>query len=85
MIYDTGSANLWIDSAKCEDVGCKNHKQYDGSLSDTYKHVGLNLDVEFGTGELQGEVNQDTVFMGPVQVDSQAFAEITSESGAVFA
>lgn len=26
VIYDTGSANLWIDSTKCGNKGCKNHK-----------------------------------------------------------
>lgn len=52
VIYDTGSANLWINSAQCVDEGCTNHKQYDNKKSKSFERVGLELDVEFGTGEL---------------------------------
>lgn len=45
VIYDTGSANIWINSKHCRDSGCVNHKQYDSSESSTYKKVGLTLDV----------------------------------------
>jgi len=45
-----------LNSARCNDYGCKNHKQYDGSKSASYEHLGYDLDVEFGTGELMGEV-----------------------------
>lgn len=38
----------------------------------------------FGTGELNGEVNADNVWVGGIEVDSQDFAEITQENGAVF-
>lgn len=54
VIYDTGSANIWINSKHCSDAGCVNHKQYDSSSSPNYKKNGLNLDVQFGTGELIG-------------------------------
>lgn len=77
VIFDTGSANLWIDSSKCKEVGCKNHKQYDGSKSSTYQPVGYALDVMFGTGELNGEVNSDNVWVGGIEIDTQDFAEIT--------
>jgi cathepsin D len=85
MIFDTGSANIWINSARCKDYGCKNHKQYDSSKSSTYKHLGYDLDVEFGTGELMGEINADDVYVGGVKIDSQDFSEIVQENGDVFA
>lgn len=69
VIFDTGSANIWINSARCHDVGCINHKQYDGSKSSTFKHLGYDLDVEFGTGELIGEINADDVYVGGVRID----------------
>ena len=53
----------------CRDTGCVNHKQYDHTKSSHYKKVGLDLDVEFGTGELEGSVNEDTVFVGGIEVD----------------
>lgn len=85
VIYDTGSANFWIDSSKCEDRGCVNHKRYNGANSPTYNHVGLSLEVQFGTGGLSGEINEDTVYFGGVAVEKQGFAEIVQEDGDVFA
>ncbi|CAD8133714.1 unnamed protein product [Paramecium octaurelia] len=85
VIFDTGSANIWLNSARCNDYGCKNHKQYDGSKSPTYEHLGYDLDVEFGTGELMGEINADTAYVGGVSIAKQEFAEIVRENGDVFA
>ena len=62
-----------------------NHKQYDGSKFSTHKDVGADLDVEFGTGELQGLINADDVYLGGVQVKEQNLAEITHEIGPIFA
>lgn len=85
VIFDTGSANFWINSKKCTDVGCLNHKQYDGRESDNYKNIGFGLEVEFGTGALSGEINEDLVYVGGIGVQNQDFAEIVSEDGDVFA
>ncbi|CAD8044662.1 unnamed protein product [Paramecium primaurelia] len=85
VIFDTGSANIWLNSARCNDYGCKNHKQYDGQKSLTYEHLGYDLDVEFGTGELMGEINADTAYVGNVMIRKQEFAEIVRENGDVFA
>ncbi|CAD8107416.1 unnamed protein product [Paramecium sonneborni] len=85
VIFDTGSANIWLNSARCNDYGCQNHKQYDGSKSSTYEHLGYDLDVEFGTGELMGEINADTAYVGGVKIAKQEFAEIVRENGDVFA
>lgn len=38
----------------------------------------------FGTGELNGEVNQDAVYLGGIEVEDQDFAEIVQETGSVF-
>jgi cathepsin D len=80
-----GSANIWINSEQCTDEGCTSHKQYKSSDSKTFKQLGYGLDVEFGTGELLGEINADNVYIAGVQVDSQNFAEITHEIGDIFA
>lgn len=67
---------MWIDSTKCKDKGCTNHKQYDASASKTFNNLGLSLEVEFGTGGLSGEINEDTAYFGGVPIEKQAFAEI---------
>lgn len=85
VIFDTGSSNFWINSKKCTDYGCQNHKQYDGSVSDNHKSLGFGLEVQFGTGALTGEINEDLVYLGGIPIKDQDFAEIVSEDGDVFA
>lgn len=43
------------------------------------------MDVEFGTGELIGEINADDAYVGGVKIDAQDFSEIVQENGDVFA
>jgi len=69
----------------CTDVGCLNHKQYNGSQFSTYRKLGFELDVQFGTGELVGEINADTVYVAGIKVENQNFAEITQQIGSIFA
>lgn len=80
-----GSANIWINSAKCLDEGCINHKRYNGKYFSSYIELNFDLDVEFGTGELVGKINADHLYVGGVQVEHQPFAEITHEIGSIFA
>lgn len=68
MVLDTGSANMWIDSSKCNEEGCMKHHQYDGSKSQTYRNLGYDLEVEFGTGDLKGQINSDTLYFGDVEL-----------------
>ena len=84
MIFDTGSANIWINSRKCQDYGCTHHKQYNDLFSKKFKKIGYDLDVEFGTGILKGIMAQDTFFLAGAKVNNQDFAEITQEIGSVF-
>ncbi len=62
-----------------------NHKQYDGSESNDYRSLGFGLEVQFGTGALSGEINEDSVYLGGIKIKDQDFAEIVAEDGDVFA
>ncbi len=63
-----GSANIWINSAKCVDSGCTCHKQYNGTLYPNYVELNFDLDVQFGTGELVGKINSDHMYVAGVEV-----------------
>ena len=37
VIFDTGSANLWVTSALCKDASCTSHISFNRNKSETYK------------------------------------------------
>jgi len=85
VIFDTGSANLWVTSALCKDDSCTSHTSYNRENSSTWKKVGLKVEVAFGTGEIAGELNSDTFGLGSIKILDQKFGEILKENGDVFA
>jgi len=85
VIFDTGSANLWVTSSLCKSYSCSSHKSYSRANSSTFKKVGLAVDVTFGTGQIQGEINSDTFTLGNIVIPDQKFGEILEEIGDVFA
>jgi Eukaryotic aspartyl protease len=84
VIFDTGSANFWVNSKLCKDLACKTHSIYDRNLSETHEKLGYIINVEFGTGAIRGEINYDSVTLAGILVPHQAFGEITEEVGEVF-
>ncbi|CAD8190907.1 unnamed protein product [Paramecium octaurelia] len=84
VVLDTGSANLWIDSNRCSEQGCMRHKQYKHEESHSFLPLNQELTVEFGSGELKGLVNSDTIYFGDITLPRQNLAEITSENGIIF-
>lgn len=87
VIYDTGSSNLWVPSAKCDASkypSCANHTKYDSSKSTTYAPKGDTLTIPYGSGTCSGFLSQDTVALGGLSVSSLPFGEITNEPGQVW-
>eukprot|EP01006_Ploeotia_vitrea_P013430 TRINITY_DN35163_c0_g1_i1.p1 TRINITY_DN35163_c0_g1~~TRINITY_DN35163_c0_g1_i1.p1 ORF type:complete len:410 (+),score=167.69 TRINITY_DN35163_c0_g1_i1:30-1259(+) len=84
VIFDTGSSNLWVASSLCSSLGCVSHASYDHSKSSTFRHVGYDIEVKFGTGLIRGFISEDTFSLGPLKVKAQSFGEITQETGSVF-
>ena len=87
VVFDTGSTNLWVSSAKCQDYVCRDRHKYDNSKSVTYMDPpedNLPLDITFGTGELSGPQAVDSLSVGPYVVKNQTFAMIEHEIGSIF-
>ena len=85
VIFDTGSANLWVTSSLCKSDACSMHESYDHEKSSTYTANGEEVSVRFGTGDIEGMLSADDFHVGPMLVKSQTFGEITVENGNVFA
>ena len=73
-----------MNSVQCNAPGCKQHKQYDSKKSKTFKKLGYDLEVQFGTGILSGQINQDDAYLDSIKIPDQEFAEIQKEMGQVF-
>ncbi|KAH8297976.1 hypothetical protein KR018_003449 [Drosophila ironensis] len=86
VVFDTGSANLWIPSVQClsTDVACKEHSQYNSSASSTYVPVAQNFTIQYGTGRVRGNLATDTVTINGLAIASQTFGEAISQPGNSF-
>ncbi|WOH11533.1 hypothetical protein DCAR_0831020 [Daucus carota subsp. sativus] len=85
VIFDTGSSNLWVPSAKCHfSVACFLHAKYKAAQSSTYKKNGTSAAIHYGTGAISGFFSQDNVKVGHLTVKNQDFIEATREPGITF-
>ncbi|KAF9590446.1 hypothetical protein IFM89_035281 [Coptis chinensis] len=85
VIFDTGSSNLWVPSAKCYfSVACYFHSKYKSSRSSTYKKNGKSAAIHYGTGAISGFFSEDHVTVGDLVVEKQEFIEATREPSITF-
>eukprot|EP00604_Paraphysomonas_vestita_P002846 CAMPEP_0174818354 /NCGR_PEP_ID=MMETSP1107-20130205/1018_1 /TAXON_ID=36770 /ORGANISM="Paraphysomonas vestita, Strain GFlagA" /LENGTH=362 /DNA_ID=CAMNT_0016030085 /DNA_START=105 /DNA_END=1193 /DNA_ORIENTATION=+ len=80
VIFDTGSADLWVASSNC-DSSCGRHNKYDSTKSSTFIANGTTFHIEYGSGPVSGYESVDTLNMGGLIVHDQIFAEVTDVSG----
>jgi len=78
VVFDTGSANLWIPSVLCTDVGCQGKDTYNSSQSSTFVSNGESISIQYGTGSMSGILDQDTVTIAGVSLTSIIFGEAQS-------
>merc|ERR1712123_409871 len=93
VIFDTGSANLWVPSTKCDPkpgsgFACLNHNQYDSDNSTTWTEDGTRFEIQYGTGSMVGFQSIDNVDIAPTTgglIAYQAtFAEAVEEPSITF-
>lgn len=85
VIFDTGSANLWVPSIKCRSIACLRHAKYDSSASSTFQPNGSAFAIMYGSGAVEGIINSDKINLGGLEIDNQQFGETLKEPGLVFA
>jgi hypothetical protein len=78
MVFDTGSGNVVLPTAKCSDVACQKHRRFvsqdsktgeqlaydDGTLLQTGEVDRDTTTITYGTGKLTGEYIRDGVCLG---------------------
>ncbi|KAM9325265.1 pepsin A-like [Gastrophryne carolinensis] len=81
VIFDTGSANLWVPSVYCSSPACTNHHRFDPQQSSTFQGTNTPLSIQYGTGSMTGILGYDTVQVGNLQITNQMFGLSESEPG----
>ncbi|XP_053103969.1 cathepsin E [Hemicordylus capensis] len=84
VLFDTGSANLWVPSVYCVSKACAAHSRFHPIDSSTYSEVGTSFSIQYGTGSLTGLIGTDQVTVEGITVANQQFAESVSEPGNTF-
>ncbi|PNT72445.1 aspartic proteinase oryzasin-1 isoform X1 [Brachypodium distachyon] len=85
VVFDTGSSNIWVPSAKCIfSLACYFHPKYVSRWSSTYKENGTPASIHYGSGAIYGFYSEDQVTIGNLVVKNQEFIETTYEHGFTF-
>ncbi|XP_028255727.1 nothepsin [Parambassis ranga] len=84
VIFDTGSADLWVPSSYCVSEACALHKRFMAFESTTFHHDGRMFGINYGSGHLLGVMARDTLKIGGLVTLNQEFGESVYEPGATF-
>ncbi|EDW09026.1 lysosomal aspartic protease [Drosophila mojavensis] len=85
VIFDTGSANLWVPSESCQKkLACQIHSRFNAKKSSSYRSNGKRFDIQYGSGSLAGYLSHDTVRVAGLEIPNQTFAEATDMPGPIF-
>ncbi|GAA5978008.1 hypothetical protein JCM11641_004357 [Rhodosporidiobolus odoratus] len=79
VIFDTGSADLWVPSSKSS----TSHDKFSTSASSTIETSTAEWDITYGTGSSEGYLARDVVTVGGHSVNQQIFALADSSAAVV--
>ncbi|CAE7782261.1 Ctse, partial [Symbiodinium necroappetens] len=90
VIFDTGSGNLILPTAKCTSDGCARHKKYVPEQSSTSKEVTNengegSTEITFGTGSITGDFYEDRFCIAESLCSQVRFIGSVEQSAAPFA
>ncbi|XP_041819471.1 nothepsin [Chelmon rostratus] len=85
VVFDTGSADLWVPSSYCVSQACALHRRFRAFESTSFHQDGRMFGIHYGSGHLLGVMARDTLKVGGLTVLNQEFGESVYEPGATFA
>lgn len=81
MDFDTGSTDIWVPSATCDD-SCGSHARFDSQKSSTFSLVANKTwALRYGDGSsVEGYTARDTVHLGTVSQPNQLIGLVSKET-----
>eukprot|EP00835_Amoeboradix_gromovi_P005175 NODE_462_length_8172_cov_0.295181.p1 type:complete len:378 gc:universal NODE_462_length_8172_cov_0.295181:701-1834(+) len=83
VVMDTGSSNLWVPGIDCSSIACWFHNRFDPSKSKSFKKIGKKFAIRYGSGSLEGEINEDDIEVAGLKMRGE-FGMSTKEPGMAF-
>lgn len=77
LILDTGSSDLWVATSSCTSCDAINSctscasTEFTTSKSSSFQSSGTPLQINYGSGSVQGAISQDTVSFGGFTITQQ--------------
>ncbi|PWN34284.1 acid protease [Meira miltonrushii] len=79
MLIDSGSADTWVPSSKCNDCG-KSQQRLSKSVSNTLQTSKEQWSITYGTGNAKGYLATDDLSIAGMDIKDYKFALVTQES-----
>ncbi|XP_040189950.1 pepsin A-like [Rana temporaria] len=80
VVFDTGSADLWVPSVSCSSDACTNHQRFNPHVSSSFQPSNQIVSISYGTGKISGALAYDTVQVANIAVHKQALVLTETES-----
>uniref|UniRef100_G3N7P1 pepsin A n=1 Tax=Gasterosteus aculeatus aculeatus TaxID=481459 RepID=G3N7P1_GASAC len=81
VLFDTGSADLWIPSVSCTSSACETHSQYNSSASSTFQASANTFHISYYSGFTSGSTGYELIKISNLYVDHQIFGFTDTEAG----
>ncbi|CAG8554854.1 6790_t:CDS:1 [Ambispora gerdemannii] len=80
VVFDTGSADLWVPLIGCSSPSCRNHTSFDPAKSKNFKKLDKTFSIQYGAGSVSGVAGTDDISIAGTIVTTQTFglAELLS-------
>ncbi|XP_054472577.1 pepsin A-like [Anoplopoma fimbria] len=81
VLFDTGSADLWVPSGSCTSTACENHSKFNSSASSTFQAGTTTFHISYFSGYVAGSIGYELIQISDIHVDHQIFGLTETESG----